>query len=230
MFWQEEDDHVNDTTAAQQVDVAFEIVKGQVLPWDHAYLLSQAIQGHLPWFARTAGAALHLIRVAEANGWQKPTENEGVFYLSRRTRLMLRVPTEHLAAAHALTGQRLEIGEYSLSIGQGQVRPLKPFPVLIAHHVLAPVDQDESDFIAESVAQLRHLHIHCRKVLCGKQHQWQSPEYPLLTRSLMVADLNREDSLRLQQHGLGIAQHLGFGVFVPHKDIQAVSKSNAEEM
>jgi CRISPR-associated protein Cas6 len=230
MFWQEEDDTPIDATTAQQVDVAFEIVKGQTLPWDHAYWLSQAIQAHLPWFARTSGAALHLIRVTEANGWQKPTANEGIFYLSRRTRLMLRVPTEHLAAAQTLTGQNIDIGGHCLRIGQGQVRPLKPFPVLIAHHVLAPATQSEPDFIAESVAHLRQLHIHCRKVLCGKQHQWQSPDHPLLTRSLMVADLNRDDSLRLQQHGLGIAQHLGFGVFVPHKDIQAVNKSNAEEM
>ena len=51
-----------------------------------------------------------------------------------------------------------------------------------------------------------------------------TPEVSLLTRSLMLADLTLEESLRLQQQGLGTHRHMGCGIFIPHKGIDAVKK------
>jgi hypothetical protein len=41
---------------------------------------------------------------------------------------------------------------------------------------------------------------------------------------LMIADLEIEESVRLQQSGLGPYRHLGCGVFIPHKDINEIKK------
>ena len=38
----------------------------------------------------------------------------------------------------------------------------------------------------------------------------------------MIDGLSVEDSLRLQREGLGPGRMLGFGVFLPHKGIDAV--------
>jgi hypothetical protein len=41
----------------------------------------------------------------------------------------------------------------------------------------------------------------------------------------MIADLKPEDSIILQQHGLGDGRKMGFGLFVPHKDIKSLDAS-----
>jgi CRISPR/Cas system CSM-associated protein Csm4 (group 5 of RAMP superfamily) len=40
----------------------------------------------------------------------------------------------------------------------------------------------------------------------------------------MLASLTPDESLRLQQHGLGPHRTMGCGIFIPHKGIDAVKK------
>jgi hypothetical protein len=42
----------------------------------------------------------------------------------------------------------------------------------------------------------------------------------VLTRSLMLADLDFEQSQLLQRRGIGPGRHHGFGLFVPHKAVK----------
>jgi hypothetical protein len=41
----------------------------------------------------------------------------------------------------------------------------------------------------------------------------------------MLADLSTDESIRLQQQGLGPRRLMGCGIFIPHKGIDAVSKN-----
>ena len=43
------------------------------------------------------------------------------------------------------------------------------------------------------------------------------------TRSLMIADLSKEESLKLQEEGVGGEKLYGCGIFLPHKSIDAVN-------
>jgi CRISPR-associated endoribonuclease Cas6 len=43
-----------------------------------------------------------------------------------------------------------------------------------------------------------------------------------IARSLMLADLAVDESVKLQQQSLGTDRKLGCGLFVPHKDIREV--------
>ena len=67
-----------------------------------------------------------------------------------------------------------------------------------------------------------------RKAMCGKTHRFRTPQGDVFTRSLMVADLSPEDSLTLQQRGVGEGRRMGCGLFVPQKGIKAV-KPAADE-
>ncbi len=51
------------------------------------------------------------------------------------------------------------------------------------------------------------------------------PGGPIQTRSIMIADLRAEESVRLQQEGIGPMRHMGCGIFIPHKGIDAVKKA-----
>ncbi|OOY42428.1 hypothetical protein BOV91_06980, partial [Solemya velum gill symbiont] len=56
-----------------------------------------------------------------------------------------------------------------------------------------------------------------------------TPDGPIESRSLMLADLLTEETLKLQEVGLGPGRHMGFGIFIPHKGIEAVNKGEEEE-
>ncbi len=221
MLWQEEE--VNKQIPNSVVDLAFDI-KCPCLPVDHAYALSQAIQQALPWFEQEQLAGLHLIYGPEfGNGWNRPDKPDDLLFLSRRIKLILRLPKHRIAAAQELSGMTLDIEGYSLKLGSAKEKNLIHMPVLLARHILANPDQDEESFITEIVAQIETtLGIKCRKVLCGKTHQLKWPTGNLFTRRLMIADLKPEESLLLQEQGLGEGRKMGCGLFVPHKDIKAV--------
>jgi hypothetical protein len=52
------------------------------------------------------------------------------------------------------------------------------------------------------------------------------PHGSIFTRSLMVADLEPEQSVHLQQVGLGEGRTIGCGLFIPHKGIKAVKETD----
>jgi len=84
----------------------------------------------------------------------------------------------------------------------------------------------EEAFLEWAVRTLRDQRICVRKALCGKTTPLSTPGGVLQTRSLMLANLSHEESVRLQQQGLGPHREMGCGIFIPHKGIEAVAKSS----
>jgi CRISPR-associated protein Cas6 len=223
MLWQEESVQTQSVITSSITDVVFEM-KCRCLPVDHAYALSQAICQALPWFQEEPQAGLHLIHGAESgNGWYRPDSQESLLYLSRRTKLVLRLPRHRFEAVQALCGKNLDIAGYSLTLGEALEKPLRQMPVLFARHVLTEPELDEEVFLEDAVGQLQVLNIQCRKALCGKSHRfrWQTGE--MFTRSLMIAELTPQESIKLQEQGLGEGRKMGCGLFVPHKDVKPVT-------
>lgn len=231
MYWQEETEAVEAERPAEGVvDVLFAL-DGRTLPVDHAYALHAALLAALPWLADEPEAGIHNIHVAASqNGWFRPEDTEGaVLHISRRTRMTLRLPRGRLRDLAALAGQTLDIEGHPIGVGEARVRELVPLPTLIARQVVADRAQPEESFVEQSAAALRRIGIRPRKLLCGRSHELRTPSGSLFTRSLMVADLNREESLALQRHGLGGERKLGCGLFVPHKGIAPVRKAGPDD-
>jgi CRISPR-associated protein Cas6 len=221
MLWESEDNKAPVVTQ-DIVDLAFQI-RCPMLPLDHAYALSQAVSAYLPWFADEGG--LHLLYgAASGNGWQRPQGEHEMLYLSRRTRLSLRLPQVRVQEAiKHLSGKTLILGPHTLHLEQATLKPLSTSTVLFARHVMMSVTaQNEDAFEQAVITQLRQKNIHCRKLLCGRSTYLHMPEEKWHTRSLMLANLSIEDSLHLQQSGLGLGRAFGCGLFVPHKDIKEV--------
>jgi CRISPR-associated protein Cas6 len=219
-MWEEEEE-LPILNQDQVFDLMFSL-ECKTLPSDHAWVLSQVISNTLPWFKELETTGLHLIHVAESgNGWQRP---EDFLYLSKRTKLHLRIPADYLSQAQSLCGQQFDINGHLMTIKECSIKKLVPSPVLFARYVLANEQQSEEEFIKMALQEVRNLGVHCRKILAGLTHHFKTPQGVLFTRSLMLADLSLEDSLLLQIKGLGNHQKLGFGVFIPHKDIKAVGQ------
>ena len=87
-----------------------------------------------------------------------------------------------------------------------------------------PTAADETAFIERSVDALRALGIKPKKLLCGRAIQIAVPGKTLHARSIMLADLGLDESIQLQLRGLGPHRQLGCGLFIGHKDIDAVKQ------
>ncbi len=202
------------------VDLAFTI-DCRHLPVDHAYALSQALSRALPWLDAEDQVGIHLIHGAESgHGWQRPSDGEQqLLHLSRRTKLVLRLPQARVRDAQQMSGMTLEIDGFAIGIGIARVRPLSPLTTLFARYVVAREQEDEAQFLQQAADELARMGIVVRKLLCGKSHRFSLPGETVFTRRLMVADLSVEDSVKLQQRGLGPGRKLGWGLFLPHKGI-----------
>ena len=105
---------------------------------------------------------------------------------------------------------------------------LSSLPTLFSRYVITREELDETEFLEEVAGLLQALDIPCRKILGGITHTLNFSDGPVFTRSLMVADLGPEQSVRLQQVGLGEGRTHGCGLFLPHKGIEAVKKPGGE--
>lgn len=222
MFWQEVKENERYVVPDDVVDVVYNI-QCRCLPVDHAWALSQAISAALPWFADEPEAGLHPIHVADSgNGWMRPAAPDALLQLSRRTRLMLRLPKRRIEDAGKLTGQTLDVGGNAMKVEKATVRPLSPITTLFSRYIVSAEGMDEAAFMREAQAQLAGMEIRPKKMLCGIERVIATPDRRIHTRSLMLADLAAEESVKLQQRGLGPGRTLGCGLFLPHKDIREV--------
>jgi len=223
MYWQESRDSENFVVPDDIVDMVYGI-RCRSLPVDHAYALSQAIQAALPWFTGEERAGVHTIHVAESgNGWMRPDDPNALLHLSRRTKLVLRVPKSRIDDAGRLTGQTLDIQGNPLQIEKASVRSLSDLTTLFARYIVTD-GADEDAFLRDAMKQLNDMGIRPKKMLCGIERVILTPQRSIRTRSLMLAELSVPESVRLQQQGLGTERKLGCGLFIPHKDIKELQQ------
>lgn len=223
MYWQESRDSENFVVPDDIVDMVYGI-RCRSLPVDHAYALSQAIQAALPWFTGEERAGVHTIHVAESgNGWMRPDDPSALLHLSRRTKLVLRVPKSRIDDAGRLTGQTLDIQGNPLQIEKASVRSLSDLTTLFARYIVTD-GADENAFLQDAMKQLNDMGIRPKKMLCGIERVILTPQRSIRTRSLMLAELSVPESVRLQQQGLGTERKLGCGLFIPHKDIKELQQ------
>jgi len=234
MFWEEDKDENSPYAVPDDVVDLVYSINCKCLPLDHAYALSRVILAALPWMNDEPQAGIHLIHGAESgNGWMRPedTTNE-LLHLSKRSRMTLRVPGHRIDDAMGLTGEKLDIEGHSLEVGKAKVKLFSTLPTQFARYVVVPEGishDDEAAFTAYAVEELKALDVRVRKLLCGRAHALQHPDGDLHARSLMLADLELEEAVTLQQQGVGQHRKIGCGLFMPHKGIKAVHEMTADK-
>lgn len=195
---------------AGMVDVVFTLT-GSTLPHEYRNALARALFARLPWLAGEQQAGVHRLNLVGGA--------DGEDLVTRRTRLVLRVPRGRSDAALALGGSALDIAGHPLRVGTGSRRELLPHGTVYAH-LVASGAANEALFLLQVDAELAAMEVRCRPI-CGR---WQSADAPVLAGcSLMLDGLSPEHALRVMQRGLGPHRQLGCGVFVPHRSAAAVA-------
>jgi CRISPR-associated protein Cas6 len=222
VYWQEENDENESYRVPDDVfDVVFKLAGGRIAV-DHAQSLAHAVCSKLPADVHSQ-IGIHQVRVAESgNGWERPSSGGEMLHLSRRTKLVLRVSQAVYEEVSLLTDSELEIDAEPLKVGTGSVRKLSPLTTLFSHGIACDEAQAESEFLADMASALQAMEIIVKKMICGTTNLIRSDQGPVFTRALMVADLTPQQSVLLQQRGIGSGRLIGCGLFVPHKGIEPV--------
>ncbi len=197
---------------AAVTEVLFEL-QGTLLPRDHGYPLFLELARQLPWLADEPLAAVHPIHGAE-------TGKDDLIILNRRVKLVIRIPTHREADLAILSGQTITIGGFKLTIGKGKTRPLARYSPLYAHCVTTG-SKDEENFAGDIIRMLDELKITCR-FICGRRQTITTADGMAYGYSLLLHELPVEQSILVQQLGLGGNRKIGCGIFIPHKSTNAL--------
>ncbi len=221
MYWQEDEEE-----SKRVSDAIVDVVYGldcRSLPVDHAFALSEAILEHLPWLVEEQGAGVHPISIPEAgNGWLRPEGEDELLHLSKRTKLTLRIPSERFDDAAVLCGKQLSVAGNEMKVLKMRERLLQPMETVFSRYNVVAEGMDETSFMQDVMQNLQAMGIKPRKMLPGREHTMRTDDGMLKTMTLMIADLSLEDSLKIQQQGIGQHQHMGCGLFIPQKSITEV--------
>ncbi len=197
------------------VELEFPLLGTAPIPADHGYLLYAAVSRLLPEVHRPNAIALCPIPGRQLGNRQ--------LVLTRVSRLRLRAPQEQVPLLVHLAGKELQLGQARLTVGTPRVRALQPAEALRSRLVVIKVKEAPraSDLTAELFAQaarrqLDQLGISPQARLhVGKRRTLRLKHREVVGYELAVCGLTDEESLALQQHGLGGRRHMGCGVFVP---------------
>jgi len=222
MFWnQEEEKRVQYQVPDDIFDLVFKL-RGSSLDIDHAFALSTALQAHLT-VETCSNIGVHGVRMAgSGNGWNRPEQSDAELPLSRRARLVIRVHRDDSEEVGRIMNHRLQIGRQEITVGGSVMRKLSAIGTLYARAICCDREQSETDFLTEIAGLLTMMNIKVSKMICGRCGEIRTADGTLFTRALMVADLEPEELVTLQQRGLGEGRILGCGLFVPHKGIDPV--------
>ncbi len=221
MWTESENKHMSE--ASKMIDVAYRI-NCKTLPFDHAYELSKEITKLLPWLVEDKLSGIHTLHGPDSgNGWMRAEDEE--IFLSQRTRLIIRMPKEKVELAKQLENQILEVLGNKIKIGKSNVKPFLVVRDLICRFVLNHEDvcENENEFLSKMINELNSFEISIKKVICGRTKNLTIDGKKRSGRSIMIADLSKENSVRLQDIGVGEGRIFGCGIFLPHKSIDAVA-------
>lgn len=188
------------------IDVVFDL-RGETLPVDYHYALWNELVRLVPGFGEEEHIGVVPLRAAESK--------EGML-LPKRAKLVLRLPQALAAIASGLAQQQLNIAGSVLQLGTCRTRAMLHYPTL--HAQLVTGAQDEMMFVSEVESALAAMGV-AAKLICGQRRTLGIGEQSVSGYSLVLHDLNLEDSLRVQYSGLGKERRFGCGIFVPYKVI-----------
>jgi CRISPR-associated protein Cas6 len=199
-----------------KIDLAFSIVCPHALPADHGYLLYSAVSRALPEAHQADGYGIHPIRGRQLGG--------RTLQLTEHSRLVIRTDAEQITRFLPLAGKPLRLLDRKLRIGVPQVRPLTPATALRSRLVTIKLpeavtqrdDEAAETFRAAALRKLSELGISTEAHLSlGKRRTLRIKEKEVFGYEVLIERLSAEESLLLQEHGLGGRRHMGCGVFSP---------------
>ncbi len=143
------------------------------------------------------------------------------------SRWRVRLPSDQIGEVLPLSGRTLMVGDHPIHLGVPTVTPLRPTPLLAAKVVTYKHAIDPNRFLDVTQQRLNAMSIQGEPgiPLIERGERAGQPRRQILRikgrkvigSALQVAGLTAEESLRLQEQGLGGRCRMGCGFFVPYQ-------------
>jgi CRISPR-associated protein Cas6 len=217
-----------------KVDVAFP-VSGTTIPADHGYTLYSAICRLIPSLhppdADDVGAAtvrelwsevgIHFISA-------RPCGNR-MLELEPRSKLRVRIDEDQIAALLPLSGRALPLDGATVRLGIPRIEMLRPAVRLRSRVVVIKGFLEPEPFLGAVARQLVLMNVTARPGIPFRKEkpEPESGKSPLVRRTLAIRGktvvgfavevdgLTAEESIRLQESGVGGRRRFGCGLFDP---------------
>ena len=208
------------------VDLVFPL-KGKLLPLDNGYIVYSALSRICPNLHELKNVSIHPI-AGIPNSFKQ-------LRLTKGSKLQIRIPIEKIPLIYEfLAGQTFNIGQNQFHLGIPEYKALTPSSTVYSRLVVIKRCIEPEVFLEAAQCQLEKLGIQgninllkkkngqlqCRQLVMKKK----KGTFPIKGYGVKVTDLNEEDSIKLQQHGIGGKHKMMCGVFVPSWNSHAEAK------
>lgn len=189
-------------------------VRGSTLPGDHSYGLFAALV-HIESAIR-----LHSdISILSIPGF---SDKQGHILLTPQSTMRIRVPVSKISLVYRFAGKYVKIGKHEIQLGIPEISGLSPAKSLQARLVTIKGYVEPKAFVEAANRQLSNLGITGEvSIPTGRsgdplRKKIKIQRFTIVGFTTMVSDLNDENSLKLQQWGIGGKRHMGCGYFLPN--------------
>ena len=209
------------------VDVQFTL-QGDLIPADHGFHLFSAISHVVPELHGDSEVGLHLISGQIAGNRTLAINNHSL--------LSIRLPSDRISQILPLAGKALRLGEYEVRVGIPHTCALVPSARLYSRLVVIKGFMEPESFTEAVHRQLDTMGIKGKPYLVEQPHIAQANRGKSTgTRSsylrrtiqirgrevvgfaLKVDQLTAEESILLQEQGVGGRRRFGCGIFIPDR-------------
>ncbi len=209
------------------LDLSFAII-GERLQVDHAYGLYSALCRQLPLLHEHQA-----IGILSVNGTLVGNRELAI---TKKSRLVIRTDHNLLPQLLALSGKRLELDGHMLRLGLPEPKLLRPSARLYSRLVTLSGYTEPATFMESIKEHIKRLEIDGKPSLIQQKHipienkdRGEGSRSEILRRTirikgkeivgfaLRVEELTAEESIRLQEFGLGGRRRFGCGIFIPAK-------------
>jgi CRISPR-associated protein Cas6 len=197
------------------VDLSFLLLGTSPIAADHGYALFGAISRVLADKVHAEnGIGVHPIRGQQIGNRQ--------LMLMPWSTLTLRVADGQIASILPLAGKSLRLGDANIRVGVPTVRALVPATALRSRLVNIKVANNRPEAVTEeqfAEAVRRQLAVlgisESAIVTVGKRRTMRVKQRELVGYEVLVEGLTADESITLQERGVGGKRHMGCGVLVP---------------
>ncbi|MEN3336160.1 MAG: hypothetical protein V7641_5525 [Blastocatellia bacterium] len=187
------------------VELRFPLM-GVALPCDHGQAMFRAISRLIPEAASAGWLLVKDVRSVRQSSIAIPNVLPA--------RLRMRLPQSRVSLMLELAHRRLQVGSHPVRLGTPEISLLRPCSSLYAKCVVINGCATAGAFLDALVWRLDEMGI-ADEIDIGPQRRFRAGRRSVIGFALTLHDLSEENSIALQEQGLGNHRHLGCGFFVP---------------
>jgi CRISPR-associated protein Cas6 len=210
------------------IELSFRL-RGTPLPYDHGSPMFRAVTGIVPWVGEPAQTDLAIVPI-------QGSPHGGFVHLTSVSRLAFRLNADDVEKLLLLSDQSLVVEAAVLRLGRPTEYRLRPVPGLASPFVAAEhhrhsdevLEWLKAEFLALDIGAVPSLRLrHGRKGASPAEPGRRSFDCPyerhirhiddraVVGWEAQVFGLTTDESVRLQEHGVGPGRRYGCGVFIP---------------